>query len=161
MLLIDRTLTRSWNIFLESSVKLGGSDQTDQSALGFDLVDLEDLIEGQVFIYLDREDKDEKTVERSPELSVGNGGELDLLEMEKSKNPKISKIETHSSAEGVPHFWQTPLYLVSGDGIGDIEAGVPETGDKGVDAEMGQQFLDIIDILILKHHNVLNIPILK
>ena len=29
--------------------------------------------------------KEEKTVERSPELSVGNGGELDLLEMEKSK----------------------------------------------------------------------------
>ena len=38
----------------------------------------------KVLIYLDREDKDEKTVERSPELSVGNGGELDLLEMEKS-----------------------------------------------------------------------------
>lgn len=59
-----------------------------------------------MLIYLDREDKDEKTVERSPELSVGNGGELDLL--------------------------------VSGDGIGDIEAGVPETGDKGVDAEVGE-----------------------
>ena len=82
----------------KNSFKLVSSDQTDQSALGFDLVDLEDPIEGQVFIYLDREDKDEKTVERSPELSVGNGGELDLLEMEKSKNPKISKIETHSSA---------------------------------------------------------------
>ena len=49
---------------------------------------------------------------------------------------------------------QTPTYLVSGDAIGDIEAGVPETGDKGVDAEMGQQFLDIIDILIWKYHNV-------
>ena len=69
---------------LQNFFKLAGSDQTDQSALGFDLVDLEDLIEGQVLIYLDREDKDEKTVERSPELSVGNGGELDLLEMEKS-----------------------------------------------------------------------------
>ena len=55
-------------------------------------------------IYLEREDKDEKTVERSPELSVGNGGELDLLEMEKSKNPNIRRIETHSSTEGVPHF---------------------------------------------------------
>ena len=50
---------------------------------------------------------------------------------------------------------------MSGDGIGDIEAGVPETGDKGVDAEMGQQFLDIIDILILNYHNVADIPILK
>ena len=52
-------------------------------------------------------------------------------------------------------------YLVSGDGIGDIEAGVPETGDKGVEAEMGQQFLDIIDILILKYHNVMDIPIFR
>ena len=50
---------------------------------------------------------------------------------------------------------------MSGDGIGDIEAGVPDTGDKGVDAEMGQQFLDIIDILILNYHNVADIPILK
>ena len=56
---------------------------------------------------------------------------------------------------------QTRTYLVSGEGIGDIEAGVPETGDKGVDAEMGQQFLDIIDILILNYHNVADIPILK
>ena len=48
-----------------------------------------------MLIYLDREDKDEKTVERSPELSVGNGGELDLLEMEKSKiqiNVKLKPI---------------------------------------------------------------------
>ena len=32
-------------------------------------------------------------------------------------------------------------YLVSGDGIGDIEAGVPETGDKGVEAEMAEQLV--------------------
>ena len=50
---------------------------------------------------------------------------------------------------------------MSGDAIGDIEAGVPETGDKGVDAEMGQYFLDIIDIVILKYHNVMDISILK
>ena len=36
---------------------------------------------------------------------------------------------------------QTLTYLVSGDGIGDIEAGVPETGDKGVEAEMAEQLV--------------------
>ena len=83
-------------------------------------------------IYLDREDKDEKTVERSPELSVGNGGELDLLEMEKSNIQISVKLEP---------LCQTLTYLVSGDGIGDIEAGVPETGDKGVEAEMAEQLV--------------------
>ena len=83
-------------------------------------------------IYLDREDKDEKTVERSPELSVGNGGELDLLEMEKSNIQICVKLKPLS---------QTQTYLVSGDGIGDIEAGVPETGDKGVEAEMAEQLV--------------------
>ena len=46
-----------------------------------------------MLIYLDREDKDEKTVERSPELSVGNGGELDLLEMEKSNFQTYVKLK--------------------------------------------------------------------
>jgi len=57
--------------------------------------------------YRETEDNDEKTVERSPELSGGNGGELDLL--------------------------------VRGDGMGDIEAGVPETGERGVEAEVGDR----------------------
>ena len=86
-----------------------------------------------MFIYLDREDKDEKTVERSPELSVGNGGELDLLEMEK-------QIFKYTNIKLKP-LCQTLTYLVSGDGIGDIEAGVPETGDKGVEAEMAEQLV--------------------
>ena len=40
-----------------------------------------DFCEQDIF-YRDTEDNDEKTVERSPELSVGNGGELDLLKMD-------------------------------------------------------------------------------
>ena len=36
----------------------------------------------QDIFYRDTEDNDEKTVERSPELSAGNGGELDLLKMD-------------------------------------------------------------------------------
>jgi len=65
---------------------------------------------GQIFesniFYRETEDNDEKTVERSPEPSGGNGGELDLL--------------------------------VRGEGMGDIEAGVPETGERGVEAEVGE-----------------------
>ena len=40
-----------------------------------------DFCEQDIY-YRDTEDNDEKTVERSPELSAGNGGELDLLKMD-------------------------------------------------------------------------------
>ena len=66
------------------------------------------------------EDNDEKTVGRSPDPSGGNGGELDLLGRKTLSRDK----------------YITFCYLVRGEGMGDIEAGVPETAQGWSDLEV-------------------------
>ena len=76
------------------------------------------------------EDNDEKTVERSPDPSGGNGGELDLLGRKTLSRDKYIT------------FW----YLVRGEGMGDIEAGVPETAQRWSDLEVTTKKIIIIII---------------
>ena len=89
-------------------------------------------------LYRETEDKDEKTVDRSPEPSGGNGGELDLLIGWKKKFRETFEKIAHQiyglSFQVVTQVW----HLVKGEGMGDIEAGVPETAQK---LSVGIQFV--------------------